>query len=107
MVKTTHRALALFMGVVFLPLGILAINDGFWLGYVFAPVGVWMLALAIFPKAVAMAPETEMKWKKRVLVVGIAVLIGVTIYALSELDFSSQPEGEGQRAEDLLRDITR
>ncbi len=82
MIKPAHRALNLFLAVVFLPIGVIFISEGEWRGYFFAPVGAWMLGIAIFPKVFAMAPETEMKWKWRMLIVNSAVLVGVIIYSL-------------------------
>ncbi|MBO47342.1 MAG: hypothetical protein CMJ96_10695 [Planctomycetes bacterium] len=82
MIKPAHRALSLFLAVVFLPIGVIFISEGEWRGYFFAPVGAWMLGIAIFPKVFAMAPETEMKWKWRMLIVNSAVLVGVIIYSL-------------------------
>jgi hypothetical protein len=47
-----------------------------------------MLGIAIFPKVFAMAPETEMKWKWRMLIVNSAVLVGVIIYSLRRYIFT-------------------
>jgi|GEM_PF-2973118 hypothetical protein len=88
MIKPAHRALSLFLAVVFLPIGVIFISEGEWRGYFFAPVGAWMLGIAIFPKVFAMAPETEMKWKWRMLIVNSAVLVGVIIYSLKRYIFT-------------------
>ncbi len=88
MIKPAHRALSLFLAVVFLPIGVIFISEGEWRGYFFATVGAWMLGIAIFPKVFAMAPETEMKWKWRMLIVNSAVLVGVNIYSLRRYIFT-------------------
>ena len=88
MIKPAHRALNLFLAVLLLPIGVIFISEGEWRGYFFAPVGAWMLGIAIFPKVFAMAPETEMKWKWRMLIVNSAVLVGVIIYSLRRYIFT-------------------
>ena len=88
MIKPAHRALSLFLAVVFLPIGVIFISEVEWRGYFFAPVGAWVLGIAIFPKVFAMAPETEMKWKWRMLIVNSAVLVGVIIYSLKRYIFT-------------------